>query len=49
MNIFDLVQAPELSAYWETLSQDEAPYPCEELFPDDSFRGSRVHVVFPSC
>ena len=37
--IFDLVQSQELVAYWETLSQDEAPYPCEELFPDSKKRG----------
>lgn len=45
MNIFDLVQAPELSAYWETLSQDEAPYPCEELFPDDKKRGLQLSWI----
>ena len=39
MTIFDLMQSQELTAYWETLVQDEAPYPCEELFPDDKKRG----------
>lgn len=39
MTIFDLMQSTELTAYWEELSQDEAPYPCEELFPDDKKRG----------
>lgn len=39
MTIFDLMQSNELVAYWETLVQDEAPYPCEELFPDDKKRG----------
>lgn len=34
MTIFDLVTSQEITAYWETLSQDEAPYPCEELFPN---------------
>ena len=33
MTIFDLMQSQELTAYWEELIQDEAPYPCEELFP----------------
>lgn len=33
MTIFDLMTAPELAAYWTELLQDEAPYPCEELFP----------------
>ena len=39
MTIFDLIQSQELTAYWETLVQDEAPYPCEELFPNDKKRG----------
>lgn len=39
MTIFDLMQSQELTAYWETLVQDEAPYPCEELFPNDKKRG----------
>ncbi len=39
MTIFDLLTSTELTAYWETLMQDEAPYPAEELFPDDKKRG----------
>lgn len=39
MTIFDLMTSTELTAYWEELIQDEAPYPCEELFPDDKKRG----------
>lgn len=39
MTIFDLMQSAEITAYWEELVQDEAPYPCEELFPDDKKRG----------
>lgn len=39
MTIFDLMQSQELTAYWEELTQDEAPYPGEELFPDDKKRG----------
>ena len=39
MTIFDLMQSTELTAYWEELIQDEAPYPCEELFPNDKKRG----------
>lgn len=39
MTIFDLMQSSELVAYWEELLQDEAPYPCEELFPVDKKRG----------
>lgn len=37
-SIFDLVQPQELTAYWETLP-DEAPYPCQELFPDSKKLG----------
>ena len=39
MTIFDLITSQEITAYWETLMQDEAPYPAEELFPDDKKRG----------
>lgn len=39
MTIFDLMQSQELSSYWIELTQNEAPYPCEELFPDDKKRG----------
>lgn len=39
MTIFDLMQSQQLTAYWEVLAQDEAPYPCEELFPDDKKLG----------
>lgn len=39
MTIFDLMQSKELVAYWESTVQDEAPYPCEELFPNDKKRG----------
>lgn len=39
MTIFDLMQSSELVAYWEELMQDEAPYPCEELFPNQKKRG----------
>lgn len=39
MDIFELISSQELTAYWEELTQDEAPYPCEELFPVDKKRG----------
>lgn len=39
MTIFDLLQSQELTAYWEELVQDEAPYVGEELFPNDKKRG----------
>ena len=34
MSIYDLVVAQEITAYWETLSQDREPYLGEELFPN---------------
>lgn len=37
--IFDLVQSSEVTAFWETLTNDEAPYPAEELFPASKKRG----------
>lgn len=39
MTIFDLMTSENLAAYWNELTQDEAPYPCEELFPDDKKLG----------
>lgn len=45
MTIFDLMQSQELTAYWETLIQDEAPYVCEELFPDDKKRGLSLKYI----
>lgn len=39
MTIFDLMTSENLASYWIELSQDEAPYPCEELFPDDKQMG----------
>ena len=37
--IFDLVTAQEISAYWETLNQDRAPYLGETLFPNQKKLG----------
>lgn len=39
MTIFDLMASENIVAYWEVLAQDEAPYPSEELFPNDKKRG----------
>lgn len=39
MNIFDLVQAPELAAYWELMTKDRAPYLGETLFPSNKKLG----------
>ena len=32
-SIFDIVKAPELAAYWETMTKDRPPYLGEVLFP----------------
>lgn len=45
MTIYDLIQSKEIAAYWETLVQDEAPYPCEELFPTDKKRGLSLNWI----
>ena len=45
MTIFDLMQSQELTAYWEELIQDEAPYPGQELFPDDKKRGISLKYI----
>lgn len=45
MTIFDLMQSAQLTAYWEELRQDEAPYPCEELFPDNKKRGLSLNWI----
>lgn len=45
MTIFDLMQSQELTDYWEELMRDEAPYPCEELFPDEKKRGLKIEWI----
>ena len=45
MSIFDLVKAPELTAYWEERMQDEAPYLGEELFPNDKKLGLKLDWI----
>lgn len=39
MTIFELVTAPEVTSYWETLTQDREPYLGETLFPNDKKLG----------
>lgn len=43
--IFDLVTSNELAAYWNVILQDEAPYPGEELFPDNKKRGLNLSWI----
>lgn len=38
-NIFELVTAPEITAYWTELNQDRAPYLGETLFPNQKKLG----------
>lgn len=45
MNIFELVDAPQLAAYWTELTQDMDPYPCEQLFPNDKKRGLQLSWI----
>lgn len=45
MSIFDLVKAPELTAYWETHVQDMPPYLGEELFPADKKLGLKLSWI----
>ena len=45
MTIYDLMSSEQLVAYWEVLVQDEAPYPCEELFPADKKRGLNLQWI----
>lgn len=39
MTIFDLVKSQELTAYWEEMTKDRAPYLGETLFPNDKKLG----------
>ena len=39
MTIFDLVKSQELTAYWEEMVKDRAPYLGETLFPNDKKLG----------
>lgn len=45
MTIFDLMQSQEITAYWETLTQDEPPYIGEELFPVQKKRGLNLQWI----
>lgn len=45
MNIFDLVKAPELTAYWEERTQDMPPYLGEELFPAEKKLGLKLDWI----
>ena len=45
MSIFDLVKAPELTAYWEERTQDMPPYLGEELFPADKKLGLKLDWI----
>ena len=45
MTIFDLVQAQDIAAYWETLTQDRPPYMFESLFPADKKLGLDLSYI----
>lgn len=43
--VFDLVQSNEITAYWEELQQDEAPFLGDELFPASKKRGLNLQWI----
>lgn len=43
--IFELVTAPELTAYWETFAKDRPPYLGETLFPNESKLGLDLKFI----
>lgn len=43
--IFELVVANEITAYWDTLSKDRAPYLGEELFPESKKLGLNLKWI----
>lgn len=45
MSIFDLITSQEITAYWETLAQDEPPYLGEELFPNEKKLGLELKWI----
>ena len=45
MTIFDLVQSQDIVAYWETLSQNRAPYMFESMFPNDKKLGLDLSYI----
>lgn len=45
MSIFDLIKAPELTAYWEEHTKDMPPYLGEELFPNDKKLGLKLDWI----
>lgn len=45
LTIFDLVKSEEISAYWESMTQDEEPYIGEELFPANKKRGLTIKWI----
>lgn len=45
MTIFDLVRAEDITAYWDTLSQDRAPYFFESMFPADKKLGLDLSYI----
>ena len=45
MTIYDLMTSFDLVAYWEELTQDEAPYLGEELFPAEKQLGLKLEWI----
>lgn len=45
MTIYDLVTAPDIVAYWETMTQDRAPYMFETAFPAEKKLGLDLSYI----
>lgn len=45
MTIFELMTSAEITAYWNTMQQDEPPYYTEELFPAMKKRGLSLQWI----
>ena len=45
MTIFDMITSAEITAYWELMNQNEAPYDGEELFPDEQQTGLEISWI----
>lgn len=45
MTIFDLMKSTDITAYWETMTKDRAPYMLESLFPADQKLGLDLSYI----
>ena len=45
MTIFDMITSAEITAYWELMNQNEAPYDGETLFPNEQQTGLEISYI----